>query len=203
MKFIVLDIETAPLKIEHEEIREYLMDKKISKEIRSLDPNYSKIITIGVKILNEPIKIFYGDDEKQILNEFWSFVIDFTNKNPFYRIVTHNGYKFDIPFITLRSCVNNISIPKGIDINTNQWAMNKSNHFDTMIFFSHYGTFINPNLDVLCKLAGIEVPKERVFGADVEKLYKNGDWEKIIGHCKQDVEILEKLFEKLCLKLFQ
>ena len=45
MKFIALDIETAPLKIEHEEVKQYLMDKKISREARSLDPNYSKIIT--------------------------------------------------------------------------------------------------------------------------------------------------------------
>ena len=202
MKFITLDIETVPLKIEHEEVREYLMDKKISKEARSLDPNYSKIIAIGVKVLNEP-KMFYGDDEEKILNEFWNFMKEFANKNPFYRIVTHNGYKFDIPFIIIRSCINNIDLPKEVDINTNMWNMKKSNHFDTMIFFSHYGNFINPNLDVLSKLAGIEVPKERIFGADIEKVYKNNDWGKITEHCRQDVEILEKLFEKLCLKLFK
>jgi len=203
MKFITLDIETVPLNIEHEDVREYLMDKKISKEARSLDPNYSKIIAIGIKILNEPEKIFYGDDEKVILNEFWNFMKEFANKNPFYKIVTHNGYKFDIPFITLRSCLNDIDIPKSIDINTNQWNMNRSNHFDTMVFFSHYGNFTNPNLDVLCKLSGIEVPKGRIFGADIERVYKNNDWEKIIEHCKQDIEILEKLFEKLCIKLFK
>ena len=202
MKFITLDIETVPLKIEHEEVREYLMDKKISKEARSLDPNYSKIIAIGVKVLNEP-KMFYGDDEEKILNEFWNFMKEFANKNPFYRIVTHNGYKFDIPFIIIRSCINNIDLPKEVDINTNMWNMKKSNHFDTMILFSHYGNFINPNLDVLSKLAGIEVPKERIFGADIEKVYKNNDWGKITEHCRQDVEILEKLFEKLCLKLFK
>lgn len=128
---------------------------------------------------------------------------EFANKNPLYKIITHNGYKFDIPFIILRSCVNNIDLPKEIDINTNMWNMKKSNHFDTMVFFSHYGNFINPNLDVLSKLSGIEVPKERIFGADIEKVYKSNDWEKITEHCKQDVEILEKLFEKLCLKLFK
>lgn len=202
MKFITLDIETVPIKIEHEDVREYLMDKKISKESRSLDANYAKIITIGLKVFNEPLKLFYGDDEKEILAGFWNFMKEFVNKNPLFKIITHNGYKFDIPFIILRSCVNNVEIPKNIDINTNQWTMKNSNHFDTMIFFSYYGNFINPNLDVLCRLHGIDVPKGRIFGADIERVYKEGNWEKITEHCKQDIEILEKLFEKVCLRLF-
>lgn len=202
MKFMMLDIETTPFKIEHEEIKEYLMDKKINKEARSLDPNYSKIITICVKIINEPVKAFYGDNEKEILTEFWNFMIEFVNKNPFYKIVTHNGYKFDIPFITLRSYINDVSIPRNIEINTNMWSMNRSNHFDTMIFFSHYGNFINPNLYIIAKINGVNLPEEKISGSEVERLYKNNEWEKIVEHCKCDVEVLEKLFSKVCLKMF-
>ena len=46
---------------------------------------------------------------------------------------------------------------------------------------------------------GIEVPKERCSGSEIEKLYLEKNWEKIREHCKQDVELLEKLFEKNCL----
>ena len=199
MRFCFLDIETVLLKIDNNIVIEYLMDHKITKEMRTFNPHYARIICICLKFSDEQeTKVFFNEDEIYLLNEFWNTIKLNTRDVVF---VTHNGYGFDVPFINMRSFLNEIHIP--FYLNLNKWKMDVSNHFDTMIFFSHYGTFINPNLDVLCKLAGIEVPKERVFGADVEKLYKNGDWEKIIGHCKQDVEILEKLFEKLCLKLFQ
>ena len=192
MKHIVVDIETAPLKIEHEDIKDYLMDKKISKEKRSLDPNYSKIIAIGIKLPDEPVKILAGNNEKEMLADFW----DILKNNKTDVIVTHNGYQFDIPFLILRSVINNIEIP--ININTNRWAMENSNHFDTMMFFSNYGNFTNLNLNILCKMHGIEVSKGRISGADIEKLYLDGEWEKIKNHCREDTELLDKLFSKLC-----
>ena len=39
MKYLFLDIEVAPVEISNEHVKNYLMDKKISKEARSLDPN--------------------------------------------------------------------------------------------------------------------------------------------------------------------
>lgn len=199
MKFLCLDIETVPFKIENEHIKEYLMDKKISKEARSLDPNYSKIITIGLKVTNEQTKILSGNNEKELLTQFWDFMKDFIMKHPIYKIVTHNGYKFDIPFILIRSYTNGIQVPREVQINTNVYSMKASNHFDTIQFFSFNGNFINPNLDVLCRMHGIEVPDKRFFGKDVERLYHENNWEIINEHCKQDVEMLEKLFEKVCL----
>jgi DNA polymerase elongation subunit (family B) len=197
MTYIFLDIETVPIEIEHEDIKSYLMDKQISKERRSLDPNYSKIITIGIKPFKQDPIILSGD-EKEILEQLWTFLKN--QENPI--IVTHNGYQFDIPFIILRSIINNVDIP--IHINTNKWSMENSNHFDTLQFFSHYGTFINPSLDVLGKMHNLDFPSEERFtGREIEKLFKEGELEKIKTHCKQDIEILEKLFEKLCLNYLE
>jgi len=192
MKYLVLDLETVPINIEHEEVKDYLMDKKISKEMRSLDPNYSKIVVVVVKELNGSASVFSGE-EKQILIDLWKFL---ENKNDFI-LVTHNGYQFDIPFLIIRSITNNVSIP--IDINTNKWRMENSNHFDTMQFFSHYGTFINPNLNILARIQGVNVPKRGVKGSDIENLYKEGKLEDIKKHCIEDVEILENLFKKSCI----
>ena len=193
MKYISLDIETVPFEITDEDIKTYLMDKKISKERRSMDPNYSKIVVICVKILGEDVKIFFDDSEKKILEDFWNFL----KENKAFVLVTHNGYKFDMPFVIVRSCVNNVDIP--VFVNMNRWQMETSNHFDTMLFFSQYENFTNPNLEILAKLNGIEVPTQRLSGADVERIYKEGDLEKIKERCQQDVEILEKVFVKLCL----
>lgn len=188
MKYLFLDIETAPLEINDDYVIKYLMDKKLTDASRSLDPNYSKIIVIGLKFEDE-LKILSGE-EKGILTEFWNFI---ESNNSV--IVTHNGYKFDIPFIIVRSIINNIKITK--EININPWVMFKSNHLDTMIIFSQ-NVFTNANLKVLAKLNNIEFEDEGILGKDVERLYKEGRIEDIKNHCKKDIEVLEKLFNSKC-----
>src|SRR3989344_5588029 len=115
MKYIFLDIETVPMRIEHEDVKQYLMDKKISKEERSYNPLYSKIITIGMKTFNESTEMLIGK-EKEMLEQFWGKL-----KGLNTILVTYNGYKFDIPFIVLRSIINNVKIP--FSINLNKWQM--------------------------------------------------------------------------------
>jgi uncharacterized protein YprB with RNaseH-like and TPR domain len=187
MKYLFLDIETLPLEINDEYIMRYLMDKKLTDNVRSLDPNYSKIILIGAKYENE-FKLFTGE-EKEILNEFWNFIKDKEI------IVTHNGYKFDVPFIIIRSIINNVKISK--EINLNPWNMLKSNHLDTMMIFSQ-NVFANARLRILAKLNKIEFEDEGVTGKDIERLFKEENFELIKEHCKKDIEILEKLFNLKC-----
>ncbi len=190
MKHLSLDIETVPLKITDEEIITYLMDKKISKESRSFNPHYSKIITICIKPFGEETKTFSGENEKEILENFWTFLKQIEN----FTIVTHNGYKFDIPFINIRSSINNVNRLK---INMNRWTMENSNHFDVMLFFSQQETFTNTNLNILAKMNGIEV-KETIKGNEIEQNYHDQNWDKITTKCQQDVILLEKLFDKFC-----
>lgn len=193
MNYLFLDIETTPFEIGHEDIRNYLMDKKISKEARSLDPNYSKIVAIGIKQMDQNSQVLSGN-EKEILTQFWN-LISSQPKNTVF--VTHNGYQFDVPFLTLRSIANNLKIP--VKINTNKWSMENSNHFDTMQFFSHYGTFINTNLEILGKMHNIEQERDKITGRDIEELYLQGQIDKINKHCQHDIELLEMIFKKLCL----
>ncbi len=58
MNYLFLDIETTPLEINDEFVMKYLMDKKLTDASRSLDPNYSKIIVIGLRYNNE-LKLIY------------------------------------------------------------------------------------------------------------------------------------------------
>lgn len=188
MKYLFLDIETIPLEIYDEFITRYLMDKKLTDAARSIDPNYSKILVIGLKYDNE-VNLLTGD-EKNILNEFW----DFFKKDNFV-VVTHNGYKFDIPFIIVRSIINNVKISK--EINTNPWNMLRSNHLDTMLIFSQ-NVFTNANLKVLARLNHVQFKDDGILGKDVERLYKENKLKLIEEHCKGDIEILEKLFNLKC-----
>lgn len=199
MNYLFLDIETVPIKIENEAVREYLMDKQISKEMRSFNPNYSKIITICIKSLGKETILLSGN-EAEILTKLWQ-IIDSENQKNRITIVTHNGYQFDMPFLILRSIINDISIP--INININKWSMENSNHFDTMQFFSQYGAFTNMRLTILGKMLGIETPGEGISGADVERLHNEGKIDIINQHCKDDVELLEKIFVNKCIKYLE
>jgi len=189
MNYLFLDIETAPLEINDEFVMRYLMDKKLTDASRSLDPNYSKVILIGLK-LNSELKLLEGE-EKDILNEFWSII----KENRDAIIVTHNGYKFDVPFIVVRSITNNIKIPS--EINLNAWNMLRSNHIDTMIIFSQ-NVFTNAGLRMLARLNNINFYEDNVHGKDIERLHKEGKFDDIKNHCRNDIEILENVFNKLC-----
>ena len=188
MNYLFLDIETSPLEIKDDYVIRYLMDKKLTNASRSLNPIYSKIILMGLKYNNE-IKLIHGE-EKEILNEFWNFI-----KDKDLTMVTHNGYKFDIPFIIIRSILNNVKITK--EINTNPYSMIRSNHIDTMMIFSQ-NVFTNSGLRILAKLNKVEFDDDKVLGRDIEKFYNEGKLEEIKMHCKNDIEILEKLFNKIC-----
>jgi len=186
MTYLVFDIETVPVEIKDEVVREYLMDKQISKEMRCLNPLYAKVICICLKPEDREMIILSGEDEKILLEEFWNIA---ENYNMF---ITNNGYGYDVPFLIIRSIINKIK--PMFNININKFSMLNSNHFDTMIFFSQNSVFTNPRLDIVAKTCGIEIGKDRFTGAEVERLYKEGKWEEIKRHCKEDVEITEKIY---------
>jgi DNA polymerase elongation subunit (family B) len=188
MDYIFIDIETAPFEIKDDFIIKYLMDKKLTNDSRSLDPNYSKIILIGIKFNDE--SIFFEGEEKEILNNFWGFIKD---KN--FVIITHNGYGFDIPFIIVRSVINDIKITRSI--NLNHWNMLNSNHIDTMLIFSQ-NVFTNSALKILAKLNNIDFESDNLDGRDIERFYKENKFDLIKEKCKKDIEILEKLFNLKC-----
>jgi len=188
MKYLFLDIETAHIEIEDEYIKRYLMEKDLPYDSRSMNPIYSKIIVIGLKYNNE-LRLLTGN-EKDILTEFWEVI-----KQDDFTIVTHNGYKFDIPFIIVRSILNGINISK--EVNLNPWNMLKSNHLDTMLIFSQ-NVFTNPSLRVLAKLNGINFPEEHLTGKDIGRFWEEGDLDKIKDHCSEDIKILESLFNLRC-----
>ncbi|MBS3150543.1 ribonuclease H-like domain-containing protein [Candidatus Woesearchaeota archaeon] len=186
MDHLVIDIETVPLEITDETIKEYLMDKQVSKEMRSLNPLYSKIVCIVLKGRGE---IILTGDENDILGKFWNIAREYKT------FITHNGYGFDIPFIVVRSAINKIKFSSIIQMN--KFNMANSNHFDTLLFFNQNGVFTSTRLDVIARTLGIDVGENRFDGREVERLYREGKMDAIIKHCREDVEITEKVYLRL------
>ena len=187
-KYMVLDIEVIPEKIEDTNIREYLMDKNFP---RKLHPMFARVVVIGYKLANGRTELLYHKDESELLTNLWTVI---ANVRPDV-VVTFNGYNFDVPFLNIRSHIK--SIPPSMEINLNKWKLEASNHFDCMQVLSANQTFLNVALEIICRKFKIPVPENRLFGEEVPKLYETGDLEAIKEHCRQDVELTEQLYLKL------
>lgn len=190
MTYITLDIETAPLVIEDKLVLEYLISRQFAV---SLHPAFSKIIVIGMKEQNGDPFSLYGDDERELLEDFWSYLY---RKKP-GKGVTFNGYGFDIPFIYIRSLINGIKRLPIYEINRNKWCMEKSNHFDCMLALSGANSFHYVSLDILCRLFGIPVSESRLTPKEMARHYRNKEWEPIVEYNREDVILTEKLYERI------
>lgn len=186
--YLVFDIETAALGEFDQETTEYLMDKSFSS---GMHPVFAKIIAIGYKLPGEKPIVLKGEDEKRILEQFWEIL---RRKIP-GKFVTFSGYRFDLPFLNIRSRINGIF--PSVEINTNKWRMWFSNHFDCMLALSHLGILLNVRLEIACRMLGIKVKDSAMRGADIPSLYKIGRWDEIEKHCVHDLELTEQLYLKL------
>lgn len=187
-KYLVLDIEVIPEKFDQEQINEYLMDKNFP---RKMHPLFSRILMIGLKLMNGKIELIYPKDEKELLTKFWNRINELKPE----LIVTFNGYNFDIPFIQIRSQIN--AVKPTMDINLNKWKSDSSNHYDCMQVLSANQTFLNVALEISCQVFGIKVPEQRITGESVPKLYIAGELDTIKEHCTQDIEMTEGLYLRL------
>ncbi|KXB01491.1 hypothetical protein AKJ44_02485 [candidate division MSBL1 archaeon SCGC-AAA261F17] len=192
--YLTLDIETVPV-IRDSSVQEYLEDKEY--EIAA-HPVFSKVMVVGTKENGREPKIFCGENEKEVLNNFWEYCSNGYRKK-FDRIVTFNGYKFDIPFLNVRTLANGIPMSSTVRLNTNIWRMRESNHFDCMLALAQVNKFAWVKLEVACKQLGIEVPeiKSRIRTEDLIKCYERGDWETIREYNKTDLNLTEKLYNKI------
>jgi len=101
--YFVVDIETVP-----NDIEKYMsLDEESRKEL--LNPIDSKIVAIGIRS-DGTNKIFIGEDEKRLLEDFWKEWGMLSRKNPMMKAVGFNILSFDIPFLTARSFIHNIRV---------------------------------------------------------------------------------------------
>jgi DNA polymerase elongation subunit (family B) len=134
---LFLDIETVPQLPNYAQLPEEhkkLWDKKaqmLTKESDTPETIYNragiyaefgKIICISVGFVVHKdgvrhfrVKSFYGDDEKNLLDEFAQMLNRFS-KRPWANLCGHNGKEFDFPYIARRMLVNGIEIPEILNV---------------------------------------------------------------------------------------
>ena len=213
-KVLFLDIETVPQvgNWQHlDEPTQYLWDKKTRlqrkddftaeefyKERGGIMAEFGKIICISVGIIEKSekiiIKSFYGDDEKQLLEEFGEIF----NRPKLRDVIlcAHNGKEFDFPWIARRFLINGMHPPKPFQLfGKKPWEIQ---HLDTMELwkFGDYKSYVS--LELLAHVFGIPTPKDDIDGSMVASIYYiEKDLFRIVQYCEKDVLTLANVFRRM------
>lgn len=217
-KILFLDIETVPAVWNFSDLDEKTADLYLSKnrfiqerdglsneevyEKAGVFAEFGKIVCISCGIVADKstgkeirLKSFYGDDEKQLLQDFATMLNHHYN-TPYHILCGHNAKEFDFPFIARRMLIHGIDLPDALDIaGKKPWEIA---HLDTMELwkfgdYKHY-----TSLSLLCNIFEIPTPKDDISGADVGRVYyEEKDLERIVAYCHKDVVALIQVFLKM------
>lgn len=209
LKYLSFDLETIPQELSsysHAQLVQLEKKKKSNPDapesmIRGTDPFLGQILCIGIYYKNEyagisQTKALYNKSEKEILEDFWKG-IEALDSNT--KILSFNGFNFDIPWIRIRSLANGIRIPNTKLDFFNLNPFKNTPHIDLMVELKgdKYNKNISVNLDLACDIAGVTSPKDGIDGSMVYQAYLDGRLEEIAGYVQKDVKANGDLFERL------
>ncbi len=131
--------------------------------------------------------------EKAMLEKFWQGAIEYTE------FVSYNGRGFDVPFLMMRSAVNEVKPTK--DLMSNRYLNSQkfnALHIDLMDQLTYYGAVQRrPKLHIVCRALGIKSPKENgVDGDEVAPLFSAKEYEKIAIYNAADLRATRELYLK-------
>ncbi len=212
-RVLFLDIETVSLESAYENLSERMQklwnrkashlktDEKESPEQlygrAGIYAEFGKIIVISVGYFNGSefrLKSFYGDNEKQLLQEF-ATLLNRHYANADDLLCAHNGKEFDFPYIARRMMINGIELPAILQIaGKKPWEVK---HLDTMELwkFGDYKSYTS--LDLLTAIFDIPTPKDDIDGSQVGKVYwEQHDLERIRHYCQKDVLAIAQLMRR-------
>ena len=207
---LFLDVETAPLVYKYTDLdvnMRNFWDNKFryqpaeSPEIQykkaGIYAEFSKVICVSVGFFNEEtfrIKSFFNDSEKELLNDFSALLKKHYNTKS-HLLCAHNGKEFDFPFLCRRMLINDVKLPKILNLaGKKPWEVN---HMDTMELWK-FGDYKNyTSLNLLATIFNIPTPKDDIDGSDVARVYwEEKDIKRIVNYCQKDVITVAQLFLK-------
>jgi len=207
---LFLDIETVPQHSEYLGLSEKLKalwgkkatrlaktESETPEELYSragIYAEFGKIICISTGIIYGKtfrVKSFYGDNEKILLNEFCDMLNQYFNR-PQHLLCGHNGKEFDFPYIARRMMINDIALPKILNLHGKKpWEIQ---HLDTMELW-RFGDYKNyTSLELLTTIFNIPSPKDDIDGSMVGEVYwKEKNLERIVEYCQKDTLAVAQL----------
>jgi 3'-5' exonuclease len=209
-KILFLDIETVPvvyLYSDLEETTKELWDKKWqwNKDVSAAEQygkagiyaEFAKVIVIGLGYYHHNkfrVKTLASANELEILDQFSELLKQYFNTSS-HLLCAHNGKEFDFPFLCRRFLINNLPLPKILQIQgLRPWEVK---HIDTMDLWK-FGDVKNfSSLNLLANVLGIPSPKDDMDGSMVGKtFYEDHNLQKIETYCKKDVITLARVYNR-------
>lgn len=225
-KILFLDVETVPFAQHFEDLPEELQMLWIEKwnslcmraperflgthqqgfeKEAGIFAEYGKIVCISVGFCYRNTqdgqyhirtRSFVGDNEKEILSDFFDLIARFTN-SPNHSLAGHNIKEFDIPFICRRALINGLHLPDALQISGKKpWELNFIDTLELWKFgdFKHY-----TSLKTLTALFGIPTPKDDIDGSEVARVYYvEHDLGRISTYCQKDVIATIQVYLRMC-----
>ncbi|MDP2666036.1 MAG: ribonuclease H-like domain-containing protein [Candidatus Diapherotrites archaeon] len=181
MDFFYLDIETVP------NDKELYLSLPEEGRKKLLNPIDSRIVAIGMKRKENEAQIFYGEDEKSILTQFWSALAESRKTNGSYQLVGFNIKDFDLPFLVTRSFIQEVKIlpfvvKEVVDVRESLSAF-KYGH--TRGKLKEYGA-----------LMGLSIIDD-IDGSRVAERYWAGEHAKIQEYLRKDLEITQAMHTRM------
>lgn len=211
---VFLDIETVPQEERFENLdsnkkelwtlkAERLRSELSAEELyprAGIYAEFGRIISISCGALFEykggfslELKSFYHKNEKHLLSSFIEYL---NTKGSQIHLCAHNGKEFDFPYLCRRMIINNLKLPKCLDISGKKpWEVK---HLDTMEMWKFGDWKSYTSLDLLAQSLELESPKNELDGSKVyEEYYANHGLNRIVEYCERDVSTLVQVYLKL------
>lgn len=224
---LFLDVETVPSVADFEELPEELQElwglktrtilRRPGEELEydeiaeafntraGIYAEFGKIICISVGYLTknqgeEPVlrlKSFANHIEANLLEDFSEVLNRHFNNPERFAICGHNIREFDIPYICRRILVNQLPLPRMLDI-AGRKPWETKHLLDTMEMWK-FGDIKNfTSLRLLAAVFGFPSPKDDISGADVASVYwQERDLDRIASYCEKDVLATAQLFLRM------
>ncbi len=178
-RYLVLDIETAPL--------DYERHKELAKDHRTdlLNPIDSRVVAAGIRCGGEDF-IFANDEEDELLKAFWAQWKISTKGDPTFGIVGFNLKNFDLPFLVNRSFINSVTI--------HPFKLKPIIDIREKVNAYKYGK-TRGKLKEYAKM--FDLPVLDVDGSDVADLYYGGKMDTIDEYLRNDLMITDELYKRL------
>jgi uncharacterized protein YprB with RNaseH-like and TPR domain len=189
----VLDIETIPLP--KERIREYKEQFEPKTATRSKAKKKSalgglhwltgRVVVAGVKPIGRDPVVF-ADEEEAVI---FAGLVEYLRDHVPISVVTYNGKAFDLPFLRMRGALYGYDMTEVLP-----YDRYSKYHYD--IYEALGGKWVmSAKLAEIAWHFGLDTISDT--GADVERQYKEGDWEGIIAHNVGDLVTTEALYKRI------
>lgn len=205
MRHLFIDIETLGHEPEKNKIqppKNYKSDEAIEKyrnenldkiwRENALKSLHCDVICVGYAFDSEPVEAIYGD-EKDMFIALDAILAKGDNPEHLL-VVAHNGLNFDFPILRHRAIKYGLKTLFNVLDFKNKYDPRVQ---DTQALFAGTDYKGHYSLDNIAKFLGIEGKSEGIDGAKVHDYFLDGRIKEIADYCRQDVEVLRNVYNKL------